>query len=118
MIDHGVDLILQGHDHDFQRSHQLGCVDPGTTSLGCIVDTDSVFQADAGAVIVVSGWLGRSGTDVSPSDSEAGYFATIAGPNQPGWTKGYLTVTATNTTLTGTWTGAPGGNSDTFTITR
>ena len=69
-------------------------------------------------MIVISGWAGRSGTDVSTSDSEAGYFAKLGGPNQPGWTRGYLTVTATDTTLTGTWTSPEGGNTDTFTLRR
>ena len=62
--------------------------------------------------------MGRSGTNVSATDSEAGYYATIAGPNIAGWTPGYLPVTATPTTLTGTWTSAQGGNTDTFTIVR
>ena len=39
----------------------------------------------------------------------AGYYNVIAGPNIAGWTRGYLTVTATNTTLSGTWTSAQGG---------
>jgi Calcineurin-like phosphoesterase/S-layer homology domain len=118
IIDHGADLILHGHDHNFQRSHQLRCVDVGVTTPGCIVDTDSDFAADEGAVIVVSGWVGRAGYDVSASDPEAGYFATIGGPNVPGWGPGYVTVTATDTTLTATWTTVGGGNSDTFTIRR
>ena len=118
MISHGADLILHGHDHDYQRSHQLACIDTNTTTPACIVDTDSDHQAETGAVIAIAGWVGRGGTDVSPTDSEAGYYATIAGPNQPGWTRGYLTVTATNTTLTGTWTSAQGGNADTFTVQR
>ncbi len=94
-VAHGADLILDGHDHNFQRSHQLRCVDVDTTTSSCIVDTDSDFQAEAGAVIVVSGWAGRPGYDVSGSDPEAGYFATFGAPNQTGWTRGYLTMVAT-----------------------
>jgi len=118
MISHGADLILHGHDHDYQRSHQLSCIDANTTTAACIADSDSAHQAEAGAVIAITGWVGRSGTNVSATDSEAGYYATIAGPNIAGWTPGYLTVTATPTTLTGTWTSAQGGNTDTFTTTR
>jgi len=118
LVAHGVDLILQGHDHDYQRSHQLRCVDVNTTASSCIVDQDSDFRAETGAVVVISGWVGRSGTDVSTSDSEAGYFATIGGKNIADWTRGYLTVTATDTTLTGTWTSPEGGNTDTFTLRR
>ena len=118
LINHGADLILHGHDHDYQRSHQLACVDEDTTTPACVVDTDSTHRAEAGAVIVISGWVGRSGTNVSATDPEAGYYHTIAGPNQPGWSRGYLTVTATPTTLTGTWTSTNAPNTDTFTITR
>jgi predicted phosphodiesterase len=118
LIAHGADLILHGHDHNFQRSHQLRCVDVNTTTSSCIVDTDSDFQAEAGAVIVVSGWAGRPGYDVSSSDPEAGYFTTLGGPNVSGWGPGYLTVTANDSTLTGTWTTVGGGNTDTFTIRR
>ena len=118
MSAHGADLILHGHDHDYQRSHQLRCVDEDRTTAACISDSDSNHRAEDGAVIVVSGWVGRSGTNVSTSDSEAGYFAKIGGPNIAGWSRGYLTVTASNSTLTGTWTSAGGGNQDTFTITR
>ncbi len=118
LIAHGADLILHGHDHNFQRSHQLRCVDVNTTTSSCIVDTDSDFQAEAGAVIVVSGWAGRPGYDVSSSDPEAGYFTTLGGPNVTGWGPGYLKVTANDSTLTGTWTTVGGGNTDTFTIRR
>jgi len=118
LISRGTDLILHGHDHNYQRSHQLSCVDADTTTASCIVDTDSDFQAEAGAVIAVTGWVGRPGYNVSASDTEAGYFAVICGPNQGGWAPGYLTVTATDTTLTGTWTSVGGGNGDTFTIRR
>ena len=32
-VAHGADLILDGHDHNFQRSHQLRCVDVDTLAL-------------------------------------------------------------------------------------
>jgi hypothetical protein len=118
LIAHGADLILHGHEHNYQRSHQLRCVDVDTTTPGCIADTDSDFSAGAGAVIAVTGWVGRDGYDVGGSDPEAGYFATLGGPNVEGWGPGYLTVTATLTTLTGTWTTVGGGHTDTFTIRR
>ena len=118
MIDRGVDLIVQGHEHNYQRSHQLRCVDAGTTALGCIADTDGEFAAEAGAVLAITGWVGRSGYDVSPADPEAGYFAVIAGPNTPAYSEGYLTVTATDRELTGDWTSVTAAGSDTFVIRR
>lgn len=96
----------------------MQCVDTLTTTLACIVDTDADFAAEAGSVVVVTGWVGRSGYDVIDYDPEAGYFATLGGPNVAGWGPGYLIVTATDSTLTGTWTTVGGGNSDTFVIRR
>ena len=118
LIAHGADLILHGHEHNYQRSHQLHCVDVDTTTPACIADTDSRHQAGQGAVIVGAGWVGRTAYEVSGTDSEAGYFAVIGGPNLPGWAPGYLTVSATETTLSARWTSIGGGNTDAFTITR
>ena len=56
---------MQGHEHNYQRSHQLSCVDVGITPpSGCIADTDGEFAGEAGAVVAISGWVGRSGYDV------------------------------------------------------
>ena len=118
LIAHGADLILHGHEHNYQRSHQLRCVDADTTTADCIVDTDGSHQAEDGAVIVVAGWVGRDGYEVSSDDSEAGYFSVIGGPNTEGWGPGFLTVTATDKRLVARWTTAGGGNTDSFTITR
>jgi hypothetical protein len=118
LITHGADLIVHGHDHDYQRTHQLSCVEEDTTNPACVADTDSTLQAENGAVIAITGWVGRSGTKVSWTDPEAGYFHTIAGPNHDGWSRGYLTINATTTTLTATWTSTNAPNTDTFTIRR
>ncbi len=117
LIAHGADLILHGHEHNYQRSHQLRCVDVDTTTPACLADTDSSHRAGEGAVIVVAGWVGHTGYEVSTADSEAGYFAVIGGPNLPGWAPGYLMVEATETTLSVRWTSI-GGGTDAFTITR
>jgi hypothetical protein len=118
MITAGVDLIVQGHEHNYQRSHQLSCVDPGITTSGCIADADDEFVAEAGTVVAISGWVGRSGYDVDSSDDEAGYFAVIAGPNTPGYSEGYLTVTASPSELVGVWTSVDAPGTDRFTIRR
>lgn len=118
MIDHGVDLILQGHDHNYQRSHQLRCVDTDTTTPACLADTDADFAAEAGTVLAITGWVGRPGYDVSSDDPEAGYFDVIAGPNTPAYSEGYLTVTATADELSGVWTSVGADGSDVFVIRR
>lgn len=118
MIEHGVDLILQGHDHNYQRSHQLSCAVAGTTAAACVSDTDSVFEADAGAVLAITGWVGREAYDVDASDPEAGYFAVIAGPNTATFSEGFLTVSASSKELRGEWTSLQGTGSDVFVIRR
>ncbi|HHC08646.1 MAG TPA: hypothetical protein ENK55_08005, partial [Actinobacteria bacterium] len=118
VIAHGADLVLQGHEHNYQRSHQLRCVDAGRTTAGCIVDTDGEFVADAGAVLAITGWVGRYGYEVDPDDPEAGYFAVLAGPGSPGFGPGFLTIVASDEALTGTWTSVDGTATDRFTIRR
>ena len=52
-----VDLILSGHEHTYQRSHQLGlgagCTTlvPGRFNAACVVDSDSTFTQGAGSVV-------------------------------------------------------------------
>ena len=50
--------------------------------------------------------------------TEAGYFAVIAGPNTPGNSEGYLTVTASPSELVGVWTSVDAPGTDRFTIRR
>ncbi len=95
-----VDLVLSGHEHSYQRSHQIavgaGCpaVIPGTYDAGCVADSDGSFVQGAGSVAMVVGTGGRSLYEVNTADAEAGYFAASAGANQTP-TYGVLDVTAT-----------------------
>jgi Calcineurin-like phosphoesterase len=79
LIQRKVDLILQGHDHNYQRSHQLRCLTVDSTNPDCISDRgdDGVYRKGAGPVILINGEFGVSHYSVSRSDSEAGYFASI-----------------------------------------
>lgn len=110
--------MLHGHEHNYQRSHQLHCIDTNATTASCVGDIDSQHREGEGTVVVIAGWVGRDGYEVSTADGEAGYFATLGGPNTDGWGPGYLAVTATEERLTATWTTVGGGNVDSFTITR
>jgi chitodextrinase len=121
-----VDLVLQGHDHNYQRSkqfaHSAGCpeVPTGVVDPDCIVDdgSDGIYQAGAGPVLVISGAGGAPLYAVNPMDTEAGYFATARG-SESGSVFGWSKVTATDTTLqlayqsTGTT-----ALQDSFTITK
>lgn len=119
-----VDLVLSGHDHTYQRSHQLsvrpGCTTftPGTFNSACVVDTDSSFAAGAGTVSMVVGNSGQLLYNVNADDSETGYFASSSGLNKNP-TYGALEVTATDSSFQAAFLRSAGGAlSDSFTISR
>ena len=75
-----VDLVLSGHEHTYQRSHQLalgaGCPAfvPGRYDAGCVADTDGDFRAGAGSVALVVGTGGQLLYDVTTTDPELPYM--------------------------------------------
>ena len=78
-----VDLILQGHEHNYQRSKQLALTPTCTAvpilafNAGCVADDggDGLYTKGAGSVIAIVGTFGRGGDVINPNDPEAGYFA-------------------------------------------
>ncbi len=118
-----VDVVLSGHEHIYQRSHQLvnggACpaVTPGTFTPACLADTDASMAKGAGTVFATVGTGGVPFRDVNATDSEAGYFATSAGlSSNPTW--GVLDFVATPTSLSASFTRAAGGTfTDAFSIT-
>ena len=94
-----MDLVLQGHDHDYQRSHSLGRV--VTNATGTIADdgSDGRYRRGAGTVFVIVGTAGRSMTTCSHTDSEFGNFATHWCGEEATNTKGYLLLDASATQL-------------------
>ncbi|HZA31299.1 MAG TPA: metallophosphoesterase [Propionibacteriaceae bacterium] len=117
-----VDLILGGHDHSYQRTKQLrlsdGCKAIAIRSFDedCVADEDGELVRGAGSVSVVAATGGRGQYDVSGSDSEANYFASVAGGNR-NETYGALDVMVTETKLQASFVPAAGGtHTDTFSI--
>jgi hypothetical protein len=96
LFDKRVDLVLQGHEHNYQRSKQLRCATANSYVPSCVADdgADDVYPKGAGTVVNVVGAIARSFYATSASDSEAGYFAKLqsgqAGPNAG---RGFLKVT-------------------------
>jgi PKD repeat protein len=119
-----VDLILSGHEHNYQRSDQLGLgagcatVVPGAFDTDCVTDSDDTFVQGAGSVVAVVGTGGINLRDVSATDPEAGYFDVTSGLNaNPTW--GALNVIATEDSLQASFLRAAGGSlTDTFSISR
>ena len=124
LISKRVDLVLNGHEHLYQRSKQLrlgaGCaaVVPGTFNASCVVDGDATLDKGAGTVMATIGTGGVELRNVNPADSEADYFAASSGLNQSP-TFGALDMSATADQLTAAFLRSGSGTfPDTFTITR
>ena len=83
LLDKRVDLILQGHEHGYERTHQVA-TNPSTCPLlltdgfdpDCVVDTDNMYKAGSGTVIVVLGTGGKDPRGLNTQDSENRYFVT------------------------------------------
>ncbi len=84
LVEKRVDLVLQGHEHNYQRSKQLArnvatCPTLPTDSYDadCVVDDgwDHHYLRSAGTVFVVAGTFGRSLYAINPQDEHFPYFA-------------------------------------------
>lgn len=97
LVSKRVDLVLHGHDHNYQRGKQLA-LDPVTcpTIAGtgytpaCVVDDglDGIYPKGAGTIDVISGTFSQSLYPVNPLDPEAPYFAKLDST-----TNGYMLYT-------------------------
>lgn len=119
-----VDLVLNGHEHMYQRSKQLalgaGCATfaIGTYNSSCVADSDNDLAKGTGTVFATIGTGGTGFRDVNLSDSETGYFVTASGANQNP-TYGFGDFDVTPDTMTMKFVRASGGTfTDGFTITR
>ena len=117
-----VDLVLTGHEHMYQRTHQLGLragcttVPPDSFNSSCLADTDATMNQGAGTVFATAGLGGEEKRNVNNAAPDAGYFATASGANQNP-TYGFLDVQATATDLTADFVPVGGGTfTDHFTI--
>jgi PKD repeat protein len=120
-----VDLVLHGHEHGYMRTHQLrsgvsGCttIPAGTFNASCVADNDNAYLAGQGSVFATVGTGGTPLRDVNPTDTEAGYFASIMGLNlNP--TYGVLDLSVSDTQITAQFVPTSGGSfTDSFAITK
>ena len=130
-----ADLILSGHDHNYQRTKQLKNNIAGCTTFSqnqynsnCISNGAATgYTAGEGAVIVLTGSTGgneKDGNminDINTSDPDYPYFAKVMGSNTGNQTFGFSKFDITSTSITGSYVpgvGQTGGFTDNFTITR
>ncbi len=118
-----VDLVLNGHEHLYQRTKQLrlsaGCTAlvVGSVDPDCISDSDNDLVAGGGTVFATVGTGGQGLRDITTTDPELGYFAAYEGSNlTPSHGYGDLDVTAD--TLTYAFVPVTGSFTDGFTLTK
>lgn len=115
-----VDLVLHGHDHNYQRSKQLA-LDPVTCpsiagtgyAPACVVDDgmDGIYPKGAGTIDVISGTFSQSLYPVSQLDPEAPFFAKLDST-----TNGYTQYTVSAGRIDATFVPTTGTATDAFSI--
>jgi hypothetical protein len=132
-VDEKVDLFLSGHEHNYQRSKQIGGASCNYTfntySANCIADANAnTYTAGNGTIAVITGSTGGNYNTgdglmvaINASDPDYQYFATTMGLGSANETRGFSKFVVTDTSITGSYepgVGQTGGFTDTFTITR
>jgi PKD repeat protein len=119
-----VDLVLNGHEHFYQRTFQLGhregcaAVIPDIVNEECITDSDSSLTQGLGTVFATVGTGGVPLRDADPAGPGAGYFAAHSG-TKANRTFGFLDVSVTERSISADFVRAAGGTfGDSFTLTR
>lgn len=86
LITKRVDLVLQGHDHNYQRTKQLTCATRDSFNSSCVANSTNNLIKGEGTVFLITGAGGNGLYDINASDSEVGYFAAWSGANSnPTW---------------------------------
>ena len=103
-----VDLVLSGHEHTYQRSHQLALARRAArpscraaTTRPVSIDSDSAFTQGAGSVAMVVGTGGNSLYNVNAADAEAPLLRRHRRPEQERSVSGSLDVDATDDYVAG-----------------
>lgn len=120
-----VDLIVQGHDHDYQRSKQIAAptatcarIQPKAFEPGCTLDDgeSGTYARGQGSVLVIVGTGGAGLSMVNPDDPDAAYFARWMGRGV-GSVFGFLHVDLSSARLSASFVPtSPGNFSDAFAI--
>lgn len=122
MLSKNVDLVLNGHEHLYQRSKQLstgsGCtgIEPDAYNAECVSDAGKALTKGAGTVFATVGTGGMPLRHVDAGDPEAPYFAAYSGGNATP-SHGLLDLQFIGTSLTARFVATTGSFQDEFTIT-
>lgn len=125
LLSKNVDLILQGHQRNYQSSKQLA-LNPttcptlavGSYNPNCVVSAKTNLTKGAGSVIVVNSAGGQPLQNIQTTDPQTGYFRTWMGSNVK-QTWGVSNITVSTTQMAIKFVGTSGGKfSDSFTISN
>ena len=124
LVSKKVDLVLQAHDHSYQRSKQFAlspacpAVPVGAFNASCVVDDglDNLYTGGNGTVFVINGAFGAELYDLNLLDPEVDYFAKWMGLNvNPRF--GFMKYTVSDTGISAEFVGSTAGSfADHFTI--
>ena len=124
LVNKRVDLVLQAHEHGYQRSKQIAhgawcaAVPVNAYNAYCVVNNGAgnAYVKGTGTVFIIVGTPGQGLSDINPADPEAPYFAVWMGANSNP-RKGFTKYTVWADKLTAQFVGStPGAFSDGFNI--
>lgn len=102
LVEKKVDLIFHGHEHNYQRSKQVACVEMLRYESRCVVDdgADNHYGAGQGTVWVVSGLMGGGNYyTIDVRDPEYRYLAESMGDGHPQASRGFSQIEVTEQQL-------------------
>lgn len=117
-----VDLVLSGHEHLYQRTHQIstgpGCatIVPGTFTASCVADNDNAYAKGRGTVFATVGTGGVESRAANLTDPELPWFSAVSASNQnPAF--GFLGMSLTSTRLDASFVRSGAGSfTDSFSL--
>ncbi len=126
LIRKNVDLVLEGHAHQYSRSKQLSFANPNCTSIvpgtynsNCVsgLGDKGLYKKGSGSVFLIVGTGGRNLSFIDPNDTEMPYFTTWSGGNiNPSF--GFAKISISDSTLSSQFvpTGPTSNFNDAFSI--
>ena len=121
-LEMNVDLILQGHEHAYYRTHQLAHSSDCPELLingfneACVIDAVNEFSKGQGTVTVISGAAGKALRESNPEDPEFEYFSAINALNNEN-TYGFSQIYVSEDQVVVDFVPAVGEFEERFTIT-
>jgi hypothetical protein len=116
-----VDLVLNGHEHLYQRTVQIATsaacpqLVPGTYDASCVSDADDDVARGRGTVFATVGTGGNALRNINTADVERPYFRAFSAANADP-SHGVLDVVADATSLSARFLPSTGSYTDAFVI--